>query len=140
MIDSSDRRKKPRREGSGEAAEEITETEETEMLAWPVCVKPNRSNRIMARESDLILRDLISAAAGRRRKMRMRHGRRKGSFVILIGGGGTRRRAEEDSGEIRVKKEGDVDGANFTICGCKIPKLPFTGKWVDLEFRNCIKM
>lgn len=90
MRDSSDRRKKPRRDGSGEVTEEITDTEETEMLAWPVCVKPNRSKRIMARESEVILRDLISAAAGRRRRWIRRNGRRKGSFVILINGGGRR--------------------------------------------------
>lgn len=62
---------------------EITDTEETVMVAWPVCVNPNRSKRIMGRESEDIFRFLISAEVSGRRT-RMRKGRRKRNFVISI--------------------------------------------------------
>lgn len=71
MRDSSERRKKPRREGSGREREEMTETDETEMATWPVWVKPNFSKRIMERASLVIVRDLISAEVGWRRRRRV---------------------------------------------------------------------
>lgn len=61
MRDSSERRKKPRRVGSGVERVETTETEETVMVAWPVWVKPKRSKRIIGRESEVMVRVLISA-------------------------------------------------------------------------------
>lgn len=79
MRDSSERRKKPRRVGSGVERVETTETEETVMVAWPVWVKPKRSKRIIGRESEVMVRVLISAVVqgmkGRimgRRKMNIR--------------------------------------------------------------------
>ncbi|KAI3823412.1 hypothetical protein L1987_04847 [Smallanthus sonchifolius] len=71
ISDSSERRKKPRREGSGFDNVEVTETE---TVTLPVCVNPNFSKRIIARSSDRILRDLISAVEGavnRKKRMRM---------------------------------------------------------------------
>lgn len=84
IRDSSARRKNPRPDGSGEAREEITDTEETDMVTWPVWVKPNRSKRIMDRESELILRDLISAAMGRSMVKKRRIGRRKCSNLVIF--------------------------------------------------------
>ena len=67
--DSSERRKNPRREGSGDERVEATETPVTLTKTWPVCVNPNFSKRIMGRESAIMVRVLISAAInGRRRK------------------------------------------------------------------------
>lgn len=67
--DSSERRKNPRREGSGDERVEATETPETLTVTWPVCVNPNFSKRIMGRESAVMVRVLISAVTkGRRRR------------------------------------------------------------------------
>lgn len=91
MRDSSERRKKPRRVGSGVERVETTETEETVMVAWPVWVKPKRSKRIIGRESEVMVRVLISAVVEgmkvrttgtRKRKMNIR-----GSFAISWGCG-----------------------------------------------------
>ncbi|GER54338.1 frizzled-5, partial [Striga asiatica] len=83
IRDSSERRKKPNLDGSGEPTADMTETAETVIVACPVCVKPNRSKRIMGRESADILRFLISAEA--RGVKNSRIGRRRRSFAISIG-------------------------------------------------------
>jgi hypothetical protein len=66
-------RTKPRREDSSREEEEraVTETEETEMVTWPLGVKPNFSKKIMGRVSDFMVRDLISAVVGKRRRKGM---------------------------------------------------------------------
>ncbi|KAJ6300183.1 hypothetical protein OIU76_021057 [Salix suchowensis] len=86
--DSSERRKKPRREetGFGALREEATETECTEIVTCPVGVKPNFSKTIMARESLVIDRVLISAVVRERRARRTTGRRRCGGLVILRGG------------------------------------------------------
>lgn len=86
MSDSSDKRKNPRRDGSGWEREEVTETAETVILTVPVWVKPNFSKRIMGRASLVIFRVLTSAREGEgRRAAAMRRRRRgtRGDFVIL---------------------------------------------------------
>lgn len=71
--DSGERRKNPKREGRAEEDEE-NDTEETETATWPVWVKPNFSKRIMGRESEEMVTDLISPRTrvekGRRRRRR----------------------------------------------------------------------
>jgi hypothetical protein len=49
----------------------VTETEETEMVTWPLGVKQNFSKKIMGRVSDFMVRDLISAVVGKRRRKGM---------------------------------------------------------------------
>jgi len=61
-------------------SEEDTETEETEIVTWPVWVNPNFSKRIMGRVSEVMARVLISVELWERRR------KRKGSFVILVVG------------------------------------------------------
>ena len=65
----------------GALREEETETEETEMATWPVWVKPNFSKRIMGRESEVMVRVLISAVVEER--MESRKKRSNGIFVIF---------------------------------------------------------
>jgi len=61
-------------------SEEDTETEDTEIVTWPVWVNPNFSKRIMGRVSEVMARVLISVELWERRR------KRKGSFVILVVG------------------------------------------------------
>lgn len=73
--------------------EEVTETEETEMVTRPVCVKPNFSKRIMGRASLVIFKVLISAVVrvDRARMRRRERGRKNCCLVIFpgdFGGGG----------------------------------------------------
>lgn len=62
---SSEMRKNPKSEGLGGGVfeGEATETELSCMVTWPVRVKPNRSKRMIGRESESIVKDLISARA-----------------------------------------------------------------------------
>jgi hypothetical protein len=62
-------------------SEEDTETEDTEIVTWPVWVNPNFSKRIMGRVSEVMARVLISVELWERRRRK-----RKGSFVILVVG------------------------------------------------------
>lgn len=87
IRDSSERRKKPRREDSGRERVEVTETPETAMVTWPVCVNPNFSKRIMGRESEVIFKVLISAVV-RWRRVRKRRTMARSIFAIVGGGGG----------------------------------------------------
>lgn len=70
ISDSSERRKNPSCDGSGGARVEDTATDDTLMVARPMCVKPNRSNKIIGRESELIFSVLISAVESDGREMR----------------------------------------------------------------------
>lgn len=85
MRESSARRKKPRRDGSGVEREEMTETDETAIAACPVWVNPKRSKWIMDRESEVIFRVLISAMVEgtRVRRMGIRRKTMRSSFVIF---------------------------------------------------------
>lgn len=56
----------------------MTETDETAIVTWPLCVKPNFSKRIIGRVSEFIVRDLISAVEGEGRRERKKKRRRKG--------------------------------------------------------------
>lgn len=51
------------------------------MVAWPVCVNPNRSNKIIGRESEEILRFLISAEV---KDTMRRSGRRRGIRFLIF--------------------------------------------------------
>lgn len=51
------------------------------MEAWPVCVNPNRSNKIIGRESEEILRFLISAEV---KDAMRRSGRRRGIRFLIF--------------------------------------------------------
>lgn len=84
--DSSERRKNPMRELAGvPVAAEVasTDTPETAMETWPVWVKPNFSNRIMWRASDVIFRFLISATEAAMRERNVTATRRF-SMVLAI--------------------------------------------------------
>lgn len=80
------RRKKPRREDSGCAAEErtATDTDDTAMDTWPLCVNPNFSKRIMGLVSEFMVRDLISAVEGERRDQRKRRVVKRDGFVLIL--------------------------------------------------------
>ena len=87
----SERRKKPRREGSACDRSEVTETEEMATEANPLCVNPNFSKRIMGRLSDSTFKDLISAVTGgaRREKAEMRRQKTIDLVILRFTGGGS---------------------------------------------------
>lgn len=93
--ESSERRKKPRRDGSGE--EEVTETAEMAMETWPVWVKPNFSKRIMERVSEVIVRVLISAVAKPKRRRKKTARTTVGGILVIV----TAVVAEEEREELR---------------------------------------
>lgn len=86
---SSERRKKPKRVGSGWASAEIKETEEREIDTDPCGVNPNFSKRIIGRLSEEMVRVLISAAVRvRTQKMENRREEEVKEAMARFGGRG----------------------------------------------------